>query len=714
MASTRFIPKIPDEIKNTRIGSCYNSKTGELMYQTRAFYPGKLFKTNYLQRTPGSMVTQVLMNKSSKEIAQGSFMGMSAAAEASFWGCTASVSASAAQERKSSSKSFEESVVVLKIVKGESMFIRTLNGMTKKLFNCATEEFRTMYSKVILAKDVATHAYCYKEFTDAFGDECVTRIELVAGSACRITLKKNENSTKSKEKYSASLSASSPVGSVSGAAEWGSEMSKQNSSSSLNIQEEHEPKNNFASKFIREIALKYTVAGLRTLSEDGVTDDFECVAPESPPFPEFEGETIGDEDIPEKVLSSDDIAEKKDTDDEQEKKNNGKEDMSLESYREERREKWKKLIKDAKPGTVVKNSDNVTKSGVKFVDAGAGMEKKAFNPDVHSRGSDKNEWTIDKFTPIGFVSTPWVECFPDLLFDGEISESTIHVSIAWIYYLTRLEFLQYLNFLADYVEMRETASLDYRDISEDIRVYERTVKSLEEELEKRLKGNFTELVYKSLVVWFDGKMKHLKTSRAFSSLRVYEGFFQNYDRFHNNPAGFISFKDGGGGFYYRQTPGGTPEWALAKNSVVKLLEDAIRYFPLISQDGVLHYGYFEGVENPAITEYERQIKNLEKELSWMVGLVEKKGHTKKEQETLEGGIEEMRFGIWKNESLIAEEKMKSGGGSFRSQKDVTGLFGINYEDHLYEDIKVRGPPMLQPTGIESILKSLEKIQGRIN
>lgn len=210
-----------------------------------------------------------------------------------------------------------------------------------------------------------------------------------------------------------------------------------------------------------------------------------------------------------------------------------------------------------------------------------------------------NLWDLGGYVPFAYKITPWNELFPDLAKFNKLSSiENIFIGKLYIYYLTRLQFLQYLNFLCDVgAEICENNSLDY-----DVMYFKEYCLDLIEIITKKVKNEKekkNEDLFMEIVKNFREK---IFTSDCFFSKKVYQFFFENYLLFANYSYGFImcSFYENGMKFY---TIDGVDPLTTFYNSkrvpqpfsLLPMLEDAMRYYPVITCSGRLHLCLFSAI-----------------------------------------------------------------------------------------------------------------------
>merc|ERR1712238_483443 len=125
--------------------------------------------------------------------------------------------------------------------------------------------------------------------------------------------------------------------------------------------------------------------------------------------------------------------------------------------RKQKRKKRKQMVDKSKAGTVVRDHNNAKKSGKKSTGVSRSTMKKTTSVVTEEEirlveeevSRDSSTWDLGGFSPQSFETTKWSALFPDLKREFPLTENRIYITRLWLFYLTRLEFLQYLCFLID-------------------------------------------------------------------------------------------------------------------------------------------------------------------------------------------------------------------------------------------------------------------------
>mmetsp|Transcript_6635 Transcript_6635/g.7093 ORF Transcript_6635/g.7093 Transcript_6635/m.7093 type:complete len:1060 (-) Transcript_6635:521-3700(-) len=355
-----FIPLIPEDVKSARIGSGFDTVTGKLKSRAEVFHLGKLNRADLLEQIDGSLTTKYHVDQSSSDIQSNSFFGSDTEAKTSFWCVSASVGASMDKEKAQANSSFSENLVLQSLNTGGYMLVRGVTSLSDDVYNCTFDAFKDHYDPIMKATTTLEYFAAYENFSKIYGDSCVTKVHLIAGSALQITLRKEGSSQSSNAKYGASASVSTPLGGVSAASEWGSGMSAKHSGGTMTCKEIHYPSDTPTYKLIHAEFQKRNNAGLATLTADALKNSIpknnEIIPVTAPAIIPYEGdpETM---EPPEKAVSDNEIKKEDDKKDEALARKDGHKG-TLEEYRKDKR----KEIKDLKNNTTKTNGgSNVAK-----------------------------------------------------------------------------------------------------------------------------------------------------------------------------------------------------------------------------------------------------------------------------------------------------------------------------------------------------------------
>eukprot|EP00751_Fragilariopsis_kerguelensis_P026002 CAMPEP_0170856910 /NCGR_PEP_ID=MMETSP0734-20130129/14917_1 /TAXON_ID=186038 /ORGANISM="Fragilariopsis kerguelensis, Strain L26-C5" /LENGTH=757 /DNA_ID=CAMNT_0011228925 /DNA_START=228 /DNA_END=2501 /DNA_ORIENTATION=- len=673
-----FLPDIPDDVRKARLGQGFDSLTGKLKENGEIFRLDKMKKASFTDYTTGTLVSTYQVDRSSSEVASNSFSSTAAQAETSFWRVSASVSASMDKEQEQANSSFEENIVLQSIHSGYFMNFRSITAMTDKIYSCTFGSFRLFYDRIMKASNIAEYNIAYESFEKAYGDSCVTRVHLVAGSAFQITVKQTGSSVSKQAKYGASTSVTTPFGGASAAGDWGSGMSEKHSNGSMNCSVVHYPSDTPTYQFVHAEFEKRVEQGFNNLARDPLPDPER--APKTPVVaPDIKEYKGPDEEVevPKQELSNDKI---KEADDEKELKlaREGGHEGTLEEYRKDKRLQIEDLQDNTtktnggsnvanEASDVLKARENANSNGQSYydilgvtrtatrseIDSAYRREALLVHPDKHKGDpvahakfielkrivdtlrdpvkrklydegynnknristpavadnkmslqqqrevtENTNSWDLGGFLVNSYETTKWTKLFPQLKRTFPLDDSPIYVVRFWLYYLTRLELLQYLRFQIDVGDDGATTlpgRVNLINLKNDANLFSELCDDLRKEIEAALnKPDFSQVDYLEQILAFDDELRITNRFR-FASMKVYDTFFEHYDLFHNNPLGFVRVQFGGTVTYFRSNGGTT---AVDGLRLPALLTDANRYYPFIFADGrsamVCYYVHMQG------------------------------------------------------------------------------------------------------------------------
>ena len=146
-------------------------------------------------------------------------------------------------------------------------------------------------------------------------------------------------------------------------------------------------------------------------------------------------------------------------------------------------------------------------------------------------------WDIGGYAPIGYKVVPWTTLFPALgKFAKSTSLSSIYIAKTYTYYLTRLQFGQYLAFLSD-VGKGGIVDIGNDAIDTDVLFFNDYCSTLYQKIPQNIDaGPINAEIYKKIVTEFEVSVRE---STEFYSQNVYNIFFKNYAFFVQCAYGFI-------------------------------------------------------------------------------------------------------------------------------------------------------------------------------
>jgi len=608
------------------------------MPEAEAFRLDRMKTQGFTDYTHGMLVTDYHVNLSSSELANNSFSSVSTEAKVGFCGIGASIGASMDTQQAQANGSFNENIVLQSIDSGGFMNFRGLDGwMTDEIYSCAFGAFKHYYDAVLKASNQREYVVAYGQFSKHYGDSCVTKVHLVAGSALQITLKKEGGAQSNNHKYGASTSVSTPFGGVSAATDWGKGMSGKHSGGNMDVHMVHYPDNTPTRKLIEDEFTKRIDQSFAKLATQPFTDQSVAAPPTvtPPEIKDYEGKEEKKE-APDKELSDGEI---KEADDEKEKnlaKKAGHEG-TLEQYQKDKQQKFNDLKNNT---TKKKGASHVVK------EARRATRKKKYGDSLHSNNNnmtlstiptdsdnkmvtsvnDGNMWDLGGFLVNSYETTKWTTLFPLLERTFPLDDSFIYVIRLWLYLLTRYELLQYLHFLLDvgdvldyyWVKLPGGKKSNLENLKNDATLFSKLCVDLKKEIVRALnKPDFSQEHYLDQIVAFDDKLR-IENRFTFASMKIYDTFFEHYDVFHNNPLGFVRTRITDAGrlamdtdrllyLYHSQEKGDyIMNDEIDGRRLPALLTRAVRSYPVINVDGnarmVFYSGYKYGDKGFTLTD----------------------------------------------------------------------------------------------------------------
>ncbi len=591
-----LLPDIPEEFRGVRLGRCFNSLIRELLLNQPSFDLGKLRHENLLHFTPGRAKLKIQANASSTDFAQESFFGTSTSAEVSAYGVKGSAGFHLSNAQKSTSNSYEFNCYIHYVFTGQSMEI--LLGGPETYYKCMMPNFKRHYDAIMNSETAQDYFNAYTSFLTTFGTGCVTKLYLASGSACKVSVTRSESGNAVQTKFGGSIGLGTPVGGASSATEWGTQMATADSEAVMHVDFESLPQDTATRDWAAKLSEKYMDKAISVMaqSSERPSEPDSNVKVEAPNIPKVE--TPKDEKPPKPKLGKGE----KDKVSEVLIKKLMEEDKflgSVEDYKMAQAERLKALTptnvaKEARE--VIGQSKSVQTDGTKVdaEDVLMEMTKAEFHAKVVK--SKENVWDLGGYIPVGYEVTSWQSLFPDLNMGLPPSMSRIWLAKLWTFYLTRLEFSQYLFFLTDV----GTSESRNHAIASDANVFAELCKKFSGKMTEDVgkHGTFLEENYIKLIKGFHKDVEDAKNTGLFYSDRAYENFFVRYELFRDNPLGFIVIdKDlsapGGMKYYYTslREAGGTHVWKKVQMpvSIPAMLADAKRLYPILTPDG--EYGF---------------------------------------------------------------------------------------------------------------------------
>lgn len=236
------------------------------------------------------------------------------------------------------------------------------------------------------------------------------------------------------------------------------------------------------------------------------------------------------------------------------------------------------------------------------------------------------------YLPFAYEITPWTTLFPEL--STSIPKNTlsnIYIAKIYTYYLTRLQFKQYLSFISD-IELEMENNREYNldsigwggrkikrnsSINNDVANYEAYCDELYIDIKEQLNAlnnrGINNETYNSIIKNFEYKLQNKSKNLQFFSIKPYKVFFENYEFFTDNNYGFIEvcnnmyridtfafpsymLLDGNKASQWKWTPGPKDFKNIPEPfSFFPMLKDAKRQYPFIDNNGDVFWITFDGI-----------------------------------------------------------------------------------------------------------------------
>jgi hypothetical protein len=208
-----LIPDVPDDIKGVRIGSCYDAFTRKIMDAAWAILPSSATSDDVVF-IKGRGDLFIRANASAASNASASVFSLDTKASGGYDSAAVGVNASLEfnMQTATASSHHEENLNIYcsYAFTGQRQELRKMDA--DELIKIMTPTFHAKYDAVIKASTLKDYLKAYLEFAEAFGQGCVTRVFLTAGSAFRLTLQRTDDASATRQKYGGSASFSAHYG----------------------------------------------------------------------------------------------------------------------------------------------------------------------------------------------------------------------------------------------------------------------------------------------------------------------------------------------------------------------------------------------------------------------------------------------------------------------------------------------------------------------
>lgn len=597
-----LLPNIPNEIREARIGYCFNQITGKLINQP-VIIPSTI-GADGIRCNNGDGHMECVANATSSSAAESTFFSTDFEGHVKAGGMGFGVSSSVDFHMESATKS----VTVDETLNFYGSY--TCNGETmelvwiknpERLYKCMTEDFRKAYDKVVLSNNANDYFKNYFNFLSLYGHGCVTKLYLTSGSAFRISLNYSSEADSNSQKYGGSVSINVRKGAVSGGAkttvDWAQDLQSASSNATLTIEEDSWPDTTPTQDWCTSQMHSFEGIALSEFikAPPAVTEPTNCQFTHAT--------TPANTDPPEDVVKPEAVPIPEGLDDEI-KSQLMKEDGFTGGW-DEYIDKQKELYAQFQPKQIVDdvannsgNTNSIKKSPTYNVEAiNSEIKCTSILKDSKSvnnvKNSDDRLWDLGGFIPFAYEVLPWSELFPDLeKVRVNKSNKTIIMGGIYNFYFTRLQFLQYIRFLGDV----GSQIVNNNSIMLDVDRYSGYCTKLHTEISNLRLDHITKLTYDQIVSDFEDNLLTNSRNNKFFSKKIYDTFFKNYSLFTESPYGFIAMYDNrayvGHGFGMRQA-------VPAQFDLEKMAENAIRFYPVITVDGSIVFTFYFGTWHKA-------------------------------------------------------------------------------------------------------------------
>lgn len=582
----------PKELRMVRLGTCYNNLDNKLILNTRAFNLENI-PPNKLIFDPGLGSLDFISNSSSSINAFEGYFGASIKGEMGFSCCKASAELNMSLATANQDDNQKICSYLTYTIKGAS--ISVMQSIPELQFSWMSEEFKYLYTKLVEAPDSQKLKY-YNTFTKTFGHGVVTHIDLASGAYGKFEITSNETANSLELKFGASMAVGTPKGGVSGAIEAGAKFQNALKNASLEIHTDWYPSTSPAKKWAMDLYSLGKEQGMSILSQKTNLKDLpvpdKVTAPEFPVFVKPK-----EKKLPE---PNPDV----------------KDESYLNNKSELSKEDFKALISEENLSTeqIVKESNQISKDNLdlKKTTQSSPLLKSTrpitnieFTDEIEmatSTGANSFTNELGDYIPSNFKLTPWTDLFPDLKIQLKPTKNSLLISKVNIFYYTRLQFGQYLQFLSTLpYENTKQSSLEMEVIE-----YFKICEQFMDYASNNLNGlKFQESQYAKTIKYFNKLLNKLINSKKFSNKEIYDRFFEHYSTFQEFAYGVIPYfkyyKFNGGNTCYPKSSDEAPKtsWYCnmpligCKKKDKEIYPEAIRFYPVLTKDGKCHFVYYD-------------------------------------------------------------------------------------------------------------------------
>jgi len=565
-----LLPEIPLEIKAARIGTCYDSVKRMLKYDTIVFDVNRLPKGAIIM-VDGKAALKLRADSSVSKNAQDTFFSVDSDAKFGSW-----VSAGYSMESSNSGAETNKTLncYCSYIYSGQRLILQNLDSDT--LFSYMRDDFQKALTELADETDPASFLLKYINFQQTFGYGCVTELLLTSGSAFQMSAQYSDSQTANRAKYKADVAIGSPWGGASVASSFAKQVQTADNKATLDLSSEFIPQNTPTKGWCESLANTLLAKGLQYLANDSsMISAYSGDAPKAPKIPE--GTPSKKDPLKESKLDISDELKK------ELMKNDGF-NGKWEDYIKAQKKAYEKINPEAVTLEVCENYDRLLAMNLEQDIA----SPSSVEPDM------VNEWDLGGYIPYDYVVKPWTELFKKQLKGLSLPTTftSIYIAKAYIYYLTKMQFASYINFLSDAGGNNVENDVIEIDASVFTKKCNTLLNNIQKAIENSLKNDkaaFTESDYDKIVAAFEQSIHNLD---KFESLKVYLYFFYNYRFFIDMACGCVlvfSFKGKNGWYYASNGDKPVPK----PFSVPTMLRDALRIYQVLTPNLVLKSLFYD-------------------------------------------------------------------------------------------------------------------------
>lgn len=454
------------------------------------------------------------------------------------------------------------------IYKGHKLILQELGPQT--LFNYMNEDFQKDLKNLLNARTSTDFLQKYMAFFEAYGFGCVTELYLTSGSAFKMKAKYSGSNSANKAKYGGSIGVHIPLAGASVASDFAKEVMKSDSCATLEMYAEQLPSDTPTKAWCEQISNSILSAGLAKLAQQpDLIKAYTENAPKAPVIPAGEpskkklpeGETPSiTEELQKELMKQDHYT------------------GTWKSYLEEQKKAYENLKPDQIVAEACENRQRLLEMKPDVYETG--VIPQPLQADLSGEG-----WDLGGYIPYDYKITPWTKLFPQLKgMAFPMTFSSIYIAKAYVYYLTRLKFASYLNFLAD---VGKEFCLN-SNIKLDADNYARACKQLLDGISRTLSGGngtFRSGDYENMVAGFEQTIQNM---RNFYSKDSYKCFFDHYRFFIDNACGLICVCISETGSYYIAGPYDRRAPLPKPFSVIGMMQYGMKHCQALTPDGNLN------------------------------------------------------------------------------------------------------------------------------